>query len=115
MRRATFLVLFIAIAVALTSCERRANLTIVNACDSSMMVSLWERPSPREAQRRGAKGKRVKVPALTIVTISSALDDVDGNGSSALIVSGPGAGTVLRIRHGTRNVIVPARVCEGDD
>ena len=114
MRRAALFMLVVAVVGTLSSCERRSKLHVVNACDSSIVLSLWERPSPRDALRRGAKGKRVVVPAHNTVTIASALNDVDKNGSSALILDGPGAGTVLHIRHGARTLIVPARVCETD-
>lgn len=111
MRRLAAFALLIATTLTLSSCVLRRDLTIVNACDSRIVVALWERPDPREARRHGAKPKHVLIPRMSSVTTRSALSDVDTNGSSASIVRGPGAGSVMRIPHRTRTLIIPARLC----
>lgn len=101
--------LFLAAAVTLGACQDRKDIEVINPCDKRVVVHLWENPDPTQA--RGDRPERVEVAPLSSVTAKDALNDVDKNGSSAEIVEGPGRGEVLRLAHGARKVILPARLC----
>lgn len=91
-------------------CQDTKVVEVVNSCSQRVVVNLWETPRPRGA--KSDRPARVVVPALAKVEVKDALADVGDDGSSAEIVSGPGAGEVLFIPHGgDLVVIIPGKLC----
>lgn len=96
--------------VSMACQPNRKSVEVANPCDRQVRVRVWDRPEPGDIKQNFYK--EANVAPLNAVTIEEVVTEVGDRDWSAEILTGPGAGEVLSIKHtGNRVVVIPARLC----